>query len=54
MRRAVESCRAQQGNAIAPDYPNVIDGARGVRFIERTLVSAASDAKWTSFDRTTD
>ena len=39
---------------ITPDYPTVSDGARGVRFIERTLVSAASDAKWTPFDPTTD
>ncbi len=31
------------------DYPTVRDGARGVRFIERTVVSAASDAKWTPF-----
>jgi predicted dehydrogenase len=31
------------------DYPTVADGARGVRFIERTVASAASDAKWTAF-----
>ena len=29
------------------DYPTVIDGARGVHFIERTVASAQSDAKWT-------
>jgi len=29
------------------DHPRVEDGARGVRFIERTLASAASEAKWT-------
>ncbi|MDM0055561.1 Gfo/Idh/MocA family protein [Variovorax fucosicus] len=29
------------------DYPRVEDGARGVRFIERTVASAASDRKWT-------
>ncbi len=28
-------------------YPRVEDGARGVRFVERTLASAASEAKWT-------
>jgi predicted dehydrogenase len=31
------------------DYPTVEDGARGVRFIETTVASAASDAKWTPF-----
>ena len=30
-------------------YPTVEDGARGVRFIETTVASAASDAKWTPF-----
>ena len=29
------------------DYPRIEDGARGVRFIERTVASAASDRKWT-------
>lgn len=29
------------------DYPRVEDGARGVRFIERTVASARSDLKWT-------
>ena len=29
------------------DYPHIEDGARGVRFIERTLVSATSAQKWT-------
>lgn len=29
------------------DYPTVEDGARGVHFIETTLRSASSDAKWT-------
>jgi predicted dehydrogenase len=29
------------------DYPTVEDGARGVRFIERTVASAASASKWT-------
>ena len=30
------------------DYPTLIDGARGVRFIEKTVESAGSDRKWTS------
>ena len=36
---------------LAADYPRVEDGARGVRFIETTVRSAASDRKWTPFDR---
>ena len=32
------------------DYPRIEDGARGVRFIERTVESAASDRKWTRLD----
>ncbi len=31
------------------DYPDVHHGARGVRFIEKTVESAASDSKWTGF-----
>lgn len=31
------------------DYPRVEDGARGVRFIERTVASAKSEAKWTAW-----
>ncbi|RYF30344.1 MAG: Gfo/Idh/MocA family oxidoreductase [Comamonadaceae bacterium] len=34
---------------IEADYPRVEDGARGVRFIERTVASAASDDKWTAW-----
>lgn len=34
---------------LAADYPRVEDGARGVRFIERTVASAASAAKWTDW-----
>jgi predicted dehydrogenase len=34
---------------LAVDYPRVEDGARGVRFIERTVASAASEAKWTAW-----
>jgi len=34
---------------LAADYPRVEDGARGVRFIERTVASSASDRKWTAW-----
>ncbi|MDM0051435.1 Gfo/Idh/MocA family protein [Variovorax sp. J22R115] len=34
---------------LATDYPRVEDGARGVRFIERTVASAQSEAKWTAW-----
>ncbi|SCK35599.1 Predicted dehydrogenase [Variovorax sp. HW608] len=34
---------------LAADYPRVEDGARGVRFIERTVASAQSQAKWTAW-----
>jgi predicted dehydrogenase len=43
--------RAAQGRAATreeADYPRIEDGARGVRFIEKTLASAASDLKWTA------
>lgn len=47
----IEDIRARiEGRAADPllaDYPRVEDGARGVRFIERTVASAASAAKWT-------
>jgi predicted dehydrogenase len=39
----------QPADALAADYPRVEDGARGVRFIERTVASAGSDAKWTAW-----
>ncbi len=46
--------RARAGGRIADpldaDYPNVEDGARGVRFIEKVVESAASEKKWTSVD----
>lgn len=29
------------------DYPDIADGARGVRFIERVVASAQGEAKWT-------
>ena len=41
--------RREAGDDPAGDYPSVEDGARGVRFIERTVASAASNAKWTAF-----
>ena len=41
--------RRETGGDISGDYPTVQDGARGVRFIERTVASAGSDAKWTEF-----
>jgi len=39
----------RRADALEADYPTVGDGARGVRFIERTVASAASDAKWTAW-----
>ena len=33
--------------ALEGDYPTLADGARGVRFIELTVESARSEAKWT-------
>lgn len=46
-----EAIRARAGGAApAPgtaDYPTLADGARGVRFIEKTVESAASAHKWT-------
>jgi len=41
--------RHAEGKGTSGDYPTVSDGARGVRFIETTLASAASDVKWTPF-----
>lgn len=43
----------QSGNTPDPldaDYPRLEDGARGVRFIEKVVQSAASTAKWTPFE----
>lgn len=37
----------QAADPLAADYPRVEDGARGMRFIERTVASAASELKWT-------
>jgi len=35
-------------SAAEADYPRIEEGARGVRFIERTVASAASKDKWTA------
>lgn len=43
----------QTGTTPAPgaaDYPTLADGARGVRFIEKTVESASSAHKWTRMD----
>jgi predicted dehydrogenase len=46
--------RAQQAGAVPDpleaDYPRLEDGARGVRFIEKVVQSAASTAKWTPIE----
>ena len=39
----------RHADPLAADYPRVEDGARGVRFIERTVASAASSQKWTAW-----
>jgi len=50
---AAEAIRARvEKRSTAPleaDFPTLVDGARGVRFIERTVESARSSAKWTVF-----
>ena len=38
-----------QADALSADYPRVEDGARGVRFIERTVASSESEEKWTAW-----
>jgi predicted dehydrogenase len=40
----------QAPDPLAADYPDVHDGARGVRFIEQAVAAARSDRKWTPFD----
>ena len=43
--------RLATGQPAAPadaDYPRIADGVRGVRFIEKTVESAASAVKWTA------
>ncbi|TWO72020.1 Gfo/Idh/MocA family oxidoreductase [Caenimonas sedimenti] len=46
--RAIQAGRA--ADPLDADYPRLEDGARGVRFIEKVVQSAASTAKWTSFE----
>jgi len=52
-RGVIADIRARQAGRTADpleaDYPGVEAGARGVRFIERTLASAKSEAKWTAW-----
>jgi hypothetical protein len=31
------------------DYPGLVEGARGVRFIEKTVESSRTSEKWTAF-----
>ncbi len=46
-----EAIRAKKSGvaltALEGDFPTVVDGARGVHFIEKTVLSAASLEKWT-------
>lgn len=44
--------RHGEGHDPSGDFPGVTEGARGVRFIETTVASAASDTKWTAFPST--
>ncbi len=44
---AGNAIRAGRGFEAAADYPTVVDGARGVHFIEKTVESSRSAAKWT-------
>ena len=50
---AAEAMRARaqgrQPAALEADFPTLLDGARGVRFIEKTVESAHSSMKWTAF-----
>ncbi len=50
-RGAAAAMRARKEGGAVPhdalDFPTVYDGARGVHFIEKTVESARSDAKWT-------
>jgi predicted dehydrogenase len=49
-REIFKAIRSNQGGPDAAfDFPSVRDGARGVRFIEKTVESSKSSAKWTSF-----
>lgn len=50
---ACDAIRARTANPRADiaefDYPTLADGARGVKFIEKTVESSLSDRKWTTF-----
>ena len=52
-RGVEEAIRAREaGRPLGPlegDFPTVLDGARGVRFIEKTVESSRSQEKWTRF-----
>ncbi|WP_246099385.1 Gfo/Idh/MocA family protein [Methylibium rhizosphaerae] len=46
---AMAAVRAGRAPALhEADFPTVAEGARGVRFIEKTVASARSEAKWTA------
>jgi predicted dehydrogenase len=45
---AGRAIRAARGFEAVAEYPTVIDGARGVHFIEKTVESSKSSAKWTA------
>jgi hypothetical protein len=34
---------------VRADYPTLAEGARGIRFVEKVIESAASAGKWTSW-----
>ena len=52
-RGVEEAIRARlEGRQLGPlegDFPTLVDGARGVRFIEKTVESSRSREKWTKF-----
>lgn len=39
----------EQPDPLLADYPDVRDGARGVRFIEQVVAASRSEQKWTAF-----
>ena len=53
-RNITDTIRARlagrEPTALELDFPNVYDGARGVKFIEKVIESGRSDQKWVSFD----
>lgn len=49
LQHARDAAVAKRGGYADAGFPTVRDGARGVRFIERALVSARSNEKWTVF-----